>query len=352
MGDIFEDGDNDIEMMAKTAEKPGLPFNLRLKAWWEGYDTADLAQRWAAVHGGKSDPAAADESSEKRTVEPPKQVEADVPLRRPHMPWDERRVEIAELVWGEGYCGPGGPENVIAMSKLLALSPEMSMLVLGAELGGPARTLASHFGVWISGYEGEKELAEAGMAISERKGMAKKAPIIRYDFEELEPFERRFDRVLSKEYLFRLEDIEAVFKTVEESLKDDGLFLITNYVLADEPAGFDSEVRQWMQDEPQPVYMRTGDEVCQILKNSGFGIRVNEDITDHYQSLVRQTWAKAEDYIATLMKKGDSAKPYIDVLLKEAELWTKRGRLFEEGKLKVARILAHKKDAQRLMSDW
>ena len=325
----------------KTGGIAKLPFGLRMKAWWNGFDTKDLAR------------VLAERRTEHGVDEPsPSPAEPDIPERRTDLPWDERRMEIAELVWGEGYCGPGGPENVIGMSKLLSLSPEMSMVVIGAELGGPARTLAQNFGVWISGYEGDPERARVGMALSEKKGMAKKAPIFHYDYAAARPFERRFDRALSKEALFYVPDPAAILKRVEESLKDDGLLLITNYVVADEKAALDREVRQWTHREPARVHMKTPREMTDILGRCGFGVRVNEDITDHYQALVRHTWARAGEFVQALLDRGPEGRPLIDLLLREAELWTERGRLFDSGKLRVWRILAHKKELGTLMSDW
>jgi len=315
---------------------------MRFKAWWDGYNADDIARRLAA----RDRQAVADPGPEVPPVpEPP-------PPDGPAMPWDSRRMEIAELVWGEGYCGPGGPENVIAMSKLLTLSPEMSMLVIGAELGGPARTLAQNFGVWISAYEGDADLAKAGMALSERKGLAKKAPVIHYDYTTAKPFERRFDRAFAKESLFHVPDLKSVIKRVEESLKDDGLLLITDYMLADEQAAFDPEVRRWMAREPVRVHMRTPKEVADILGECGFGVRVNEDQTAHYQHLVRQTWKGAGEFIKALLQRGEEGRPLIDILLREAELWTERGKLFDSGKIHLQRILAHKKELNTLMSDW
>lgn len=329
-------------MTEKVASKR-LPLGVRLKAWWDGYSVSDIARRIAereAVTHAAPEP------------DPPPPAPETAAVRRVAMPWDSQRMEIAELVWGEGYCGPGGPENVIAMSKLLTLSPEMSMLVIGAELGGPARTLAQNFGVWISAYEGDADLARAGMAISERKGLAKKAPVMQYDYAAARPFERRFDRAMAKESLFHVPELKPVIKRVEESLKDDGLLLITDYMISEERFAFDPEVRKWMAHEPTKVHMRTPQEVVDVLADCGFGVRVNEDQTDHYQHLVRQTWKGAGDFIKALLERGEEGRPLIDILLREAELWTERGKLFDSGKLRLQRILAHKKELGTLMSDW
>ena len=49
----------------------------------------------------------------------------------------------------------------------------MSILDLGAGLGGPARTLVEKLGLWITGREISAELARAEIDLSIAAGMAK-----------------------------------------------------------------------------------------------------------------------------------------------------------------------------------
>ncbi|MSO69178.1 MAG: class I SAM-dependent methyltransferase [Alphaproteobacteria bacterium] len=57
----------------------------------------------------------------------------------------------------------------------------MSAVNLGASLGGVSRAMASATGAWVTGYESNPELAEAGMELSTITGLAKRAPIQAYD---------------------------------------------------------------------------------------------------------------------------------------------------------------------------
>jgi hypothetical protein len=47
------------------------------------------------------------------------------------------------------------------------------MLLLSAELGGPARALAEKFGVWITAYESEELLAALGLEQSMLSGISR-----------------------------------------------------------------------------------------------------------------------------------------------------------------------------------
>lgn len=315
-----------------------IPLLTRLKVWWEGYDIQDIEKRLAA----KAAKPVADPAPQSPQPEP------EVPL--PIMPWDYQRIEIAQYIWGEGYCGPGGPEHVIALSKLLAMSPEMSALVLGAGLGGPSRVLAQEFGVWITGVEENPQLAEAGMELSQRAGLAKKAVIAAYDPKNPD-FERNYDRAFAKEALFTVPDKGELLSTVGKHLKTDSLFLLTDYVLSDHAAAKNPAYIEWRDQEPQYPHCVTVQDMHDLLQRAGFSVRVNEDVTEQYTVMIARAWAEADKAIAKLMSQGENGRALVDVLMREAELWSRRTKLLESGTLQVYRILASKKSTKTL-SNW
>lgn len=334
-------------MGAEVKEK--LSLKLKLKAWWEGYDADayaasqiddtedDGAEKQGAPAGAKATPPPEDESADE-----------DLPFE----PWDEKRIDIAQYVWGDGFCGPGGKDHVISMSKLLALSPEMSMAVLGAGLGGPARTLADTFGAWVTAFDANPVLVEAGNELSTRMGMAKKVNILEYDPENVEKFDRNFDRALAKECLFCVQAKQQLLTTTFEAIKPDGLMLITDYVLASETANMSDAYRDWKEAEHGNVYPVTEQDLRELLETAGFSVRVHEDITAQHISLITEAWSGAEEVVAKLVEQEDGMA-LVDTLLKEAEFWARRADLFENGTLKVWRSLGYKKDTGKsMMSDW
>ncbi len=321
-------------------EKGKIPFRTRLKVWWEGYDLNDVKRRLKEREEARARADAAAAPSPPRSADPVLPVE----------PWDSRRIEIAQFIWGEGYCGPGGPEHVIAMSKLLSLSPEMSAMVIGAGLGGPSRVLAQEFGVWITGFEESAALAQAGMELSVRTGLAKKAEIRHYNPKAPE-FDRNFDRAFAKEALFTIEHKSHLLRHVHKKLKDEGLFLMTDYFLSRESVVNHPDYLEWKTKEPERPHPVPAGEMLEILKAEGFSIRVNEDMTPQYVSMISRAWAEADRVIAELMRQGEEGKQLVQVLLREAELWNLRSRLLKANILQVHRILAAKK-LPKTMSNW
>jgi len=129
--------------MAVQEEQVKVPIKWRMKAWWEGYDLDNV--KAALARGGDVEEELKN-NSEPVTRELKPEADNDEA-----MVWDDKRLETAQLIWGEGYCGPGGSEYVTSMSKLLGMTSKMSVAVIGASLGGPSRVLASEFSAWITG---------------------------------------------------------------------------------------------------------------------------------------------------------------------------------------------------------
>ncbi len=324
-----------------TASEAKLPIKLRLKAWWEGYDPSEIEARLRDRMGDDDIDftAAADEAID---------LESDVPFD----PWDSKRIDVSQFIWGEGYCGPGGSEHIITMSKLLTLSPELSMLVIGAGLGGPARTLSEHFGVWITAYEESEALVNAGNELSTMAGMAKKVPIVQYDPEETKEFDRNFDRAFAKECLFHIKNKLQILSAINNNLKPEGLVLATEYTVNDEAFVGTAGYKKWKECEPGTIHPVTKDEFAGLIAESGLQVRVNEDVSEQYIKLIANAWSGADEVIARLTQEEDG-KTLTKTLLREAEFWNCRSELLKAGDISVRRVLAYKKEAKKgMMSNW
>lgn len=322
--------------MASDAENK-VPLKVKLQAWWGGYDAAELDARLRALVDGE-EPGEAPAPAKKAAPEP---LDPSVPFD----PWDRKRVDISQYIWGDGFCGPGGPEHIIVMSKLLALSPEMSMMDIGARLGGPARTLADKFGVWVTGYEESAQLVESGNELSVRAGMGKKATLHEFKPEETTEFDRTFDRALAKEALVHIQNKQQVITATFKSMKDEGMFLITDYVLGSKDAANSQGYKEWVEMEPHGVYPVVADELSKMLEDAGFSVRVNEDQSDEHIAMIASAWAGADKVIAKLVDEEDGPA-MVDMLLKEAEYWAKRSELLKDGTLRMWRMLGYKKTSE------
>jgi len=319
--------------MAEKADDIKVPLKSRLNAWWNGYDIDDVKLKLRAQQDGENsgDATSVNLTTDTSAKETP-----------PALKWDKLRMEMTQLIWGDGYCGPGGAEHIEKMCKLLALNSEMSTIIIGAGLGGPARVLAEGFGVWITGFEISKDLAEQGMKLSTDLGLASKAVIKYLDPEDDEPFNRRYDCAFSKEALYCFPDKDKILKDTYDTLKEGSLFLITDYTLSDTSVLENPDVQKWLVQEATQPYPVTTDYLKTALEKTGFSLRVNEDISQEYVGLIESSWSKAAIVAKKLAKKGDEGVEAIKSLMAEAEYWALRAKLLKEGHIHVWRFLAHK----------
>jgi SAM-dependent methyltransferase len=301
----------------------------RFKAWWEGYEL-----------GSRGEPGLEPESE----VRP---YEHEVRYERPAERWETSRITLVQQVWGEGYATPGGEDTIMSMIKYFGLDPAHSVLDLGAGLGGASRIMSGKFGVWVNGLEVDQQLVEAGVALSTKAGLAKKATMEVFDPESLKLKAKSIDCVFSKEFLFTVKDKMALLRAVEAAMKARGQFLFTDYVLA-KPHLRSDALDQWKGYEPKAPYPWAVQDYEEVLAGLHMDIRVTEDITAAHHKLVTQGWA---NYI-TSAQRGGIKNGMAPALVDEVELWTRRIQAMEAGDLKVARIYALKKDTDHLMSDW
>ncbi len=304
-------------------------FSLRerLTAWWEGYDLLDAPAAPA--------PVAEPETNQVVRYETPRQR------------WETSRLTLVQQVWGDGFTTPGGRQHTLNLITSFGLDPAMSVLDLGTGLGGAARIMCEKFGVWVTGFEADADLAEAGMALSIKHGMGEKVPVHAFDPATFEHKQGSVDCVFSKEFLFTVANKQKFLKEVENLLKPKGQLMFTDFMLA--KAHLRSPILEnWIENEPQTPRPWAMEDYEAGLAGAKLDIRVAEDITKTFRAMVIKGWADYTESAKTGSVGMDSAPALVD----EVELWTRRIQAIDSGDLKVCRVHAFKKDTGLMMSNW
>lgn len=299
---------------------------MRLKAWWAGEEL--LVRR-------------------KDSGEGPSEVEAPASARQTDVPtkrWDASRIRLAQDVWGKGHVAPGGDPYLVRLVKPLGLNPSMSACHLGAGLGGAGRALAEAFGVWVTGLEADPALAAAGMALSEKAGMAKKAPVHHIEIESYEFNENTIDALVSKEALFEVEDRARLLRQAVSGLKQRGQVLITDYVRAEDADP--GALRAWADGEPARPQLWTMAEYQTLLTELKLDIRIAEDITAQVREQIIEGWS---GFLAAAER--ETLQAYAAVLVDETELWNRRVAEIDAGRLQVCRFHALRVPG-KMLSEW
>ncbi len=308
----------------KAEAQPGHSLGKRLHAWWEGYD---LPPSQAAEGEAPGRPAAPPPSGAA--------VNSAVPD-----PWSKSRIKVAEMIWGDGFNFPGSADHVVELVKPFGLTKEKSLLDLGCGLGGGTRAIAKEFGTWVEGMEQSPALARAGMEMSEKAGLGKKATVVAYDPANVHFTPRRYEAAFARMVLWQLADKKRLLGEIDKGLKPQGQLTFIDYVIKPGAAGAEG-LGAWLKAEHCANMPCTLTEVSKMLEALKIDIRIAEDMTGEFRRLVTEGWAKAVE----ILSAGASglAPEEAQALVREAEMWRMRISLLDSGTLQVARFFGIKR---------
>jgi cyclopropane fatty-acyl-phospholipid synthase-like methyltransferase len=213
----------------------------------------------------------------------------------------------------------------------------MTVMDFGASLGGGTRAVSSKFGLWVNGFESSAALAAAGQALSVKKG-AKKADIKAYTVKDFQPKPASFDCIFSSETLYKVEEKEKLLGTFERTLKARGQVSITDFVRTKGTAADDPRLADFVTRSGAAGHFWTGDDYVSRMTGLKFDVRVDEDQTAQYRSLVLEAWVNfTQDAACAAYARG-----HPEEMVAEVTLWTRRIAALDSGALQLRRYYAIK----------
>jgi cyclopropane fatty-acyl-phospholipid synthase-like methyltransferase len=247
--------------------------------------------------------------------------------------WSPERLGVVDALWGEGYQFPGGEVETLRLVKPLGLSAASSLLVVGAGSGGPPCSIAGRLGVWVTGYESDRALIGAATERSVRAGLARRAQIETWDPEAPDFEHAYFHHALALEPL-REAKLEPILDALAQALKPGG-HLVMLETVADTPlAPDDSVVADWQQlDGRRLDRLPSESAVTKALSRLGFDVRIVEDVSRRHLQQAVTGWREA---VRALEQAKPSAREAAQ-LVREAEHWLQRVRLFRTRSLRLVR---------------
>lgn len=257
--------------------------------------------------------------------------------RPPGMP---ARLRVSQELWGEGNITPGPPGFITEQTSRLGLTAEMSMIDLGAGLGGPARAISESFGIWVTAYEEDAETAKQGMALSVMHGMGRKVPISQATQAEVSWPTRKLDCCFTKEALHKVEQKKPLLAAMELALKPRGQFFIIDYVMPHH-AKDSPRIQAWIEAEQQPCYFWAREEYAAGLAEAKLDLRVTEDLTPRYMEFITGGFRGMTKKIEALIEEEQDPAMQSDLrraLAYEAHRWAVRAEALQAGDIAVMRF--------------
>ncbi len=242
------------------------------------------------------------------------------------------RLAVLSGLWGDGFMGPGGEEEVLRLTKPLGLSSSHSVLHLGAGLGGGTRAIARTSGAYITGYERDGALIDTANAAATKAGLSRRAAVLKLDPEAPSIRPGYFHHAVAQEALWPLSDIRPVLGAMVDGVKPGGQMMLTDLVRAeDDPA--DAAWNAWAVLERAPPHPGTEKSISRALLGHGLDVRVVEDITQRHVTHALGAWMNR----VSLMRRARPSPRQAAELVREAELWLRRCRLMQEGRIRMLR---------------
>lgn len=157
--------------------------------------------------------------------------------------YDETAIHFLEVVWGEGFLSPGGPEEVDRVLAGLDLTRK-TVLDLGCGAGGVSLHIAKKYSpAEVVGYDIEQPVIDHARTAAAREGLSSRVRFIAGSPGHL-PFEEgEFDVVFSKDAMVHVPDKEWLFGELFRVLKPGGQLAASDWLIS-----HDGEPSQDMKD--------------------------------------------------------------------------------------------------------
>jgi sarcosine/dimethylglycine N-methyltransferase len=208
------------------------------------------------------------------------------------------------------------------LAKLAGITADMSVLDVGAGIGGPARFVAAACGCRVTGVDLSEPFVDAARYLTERAGQSGQVSFQTASALEL-PFDNgRFDVALLQHVAMNIADRARLYRELRRVLKPGGRFATFDVVLM---TGEPHYPVPWART-PATSFLLTAGATREAIEPAGFRTLAWQDDTE-----------AAKAWVAQLRESGPPPSPNLGVVMGPdfAQLATNLGRNLLEGRLGI-----------------
>jgi SAM-dependent methyltransferase len=195
-------------------------------------------------------------------------------------------IGLLELIWGDGFLSPGGPDEVARVVDGIALTGA-SVLDIGCGVGGIAVELVRRHGAGhVLGIDVERTVVVRARERAANAGLADRVGIVEVAPGRLPFADASFDVVFSKDSIVHIPDKEALAADVFRVLRPGGWFVASDWLIGhdDEPS---PEMRAYIAAEGLDFGMASPSRYRSALEGAGFEQVELRDRNDWYRVAAR-----------------------------------------------------------------
>ena len=192
------------------------------------------------------------------------------------------RLDVDELAATDQFHGGGRAVTFrlaehAGLSRLGSLGDPPGVLDVGGGLGGPARTLAAHFGCAVIALDVTPSYVGVARVLTEKVGLQDRVQHLVGDAVDLPFKDEAFDVVWTQNSGMNIADKERLLSGFHRVLRHGGTFAFQEPMAgADGPLHFPT---MWA-DDPSTSFLRPPTEMYDVITQTGFRKRSWDDVSE------------------------------------------------------------------------
>lgn len=207
--------------------------------------------------------------------------------------YDDGLIRFLEIVWGDGYLSPGGPEEVDRVLAGLDLRGKR-VLDIGCGTGGITMRLAeTHGAAEVTGIDVEAPVIERARQKADACGVSDRVRFIQVAPGPLPFPDARFELIFSKDAIIHIPDKEALFADLFRLLAPGGIFAASDWLIAHdgEPS---AAMKHYVAQEGLSFGMASPGRSRRAMEGAGFVDVTTADRNPWYREVARAELARLE----------------------------------------------------------
>jgi phosphoethanolamine N-methyltransferase len=240
--------------------------------------------------------------------------------------YHDAMIRMLELIWGEGYMAPGGPDLTDQLVEGLELRGRR-VLDVGSGLGGPACHLASAHGAVVTGIDIEAQLIGLSSERAARLGLAGQLEFLLVEPGPLPFADGAFDAVVSAGAFTQIPSKKELFSECFRVLAPGGRLHNFDWTRPRDETSADMEY--FFRMEGLTYALETPETYEKLLREAGFEVLSVADDTPWYRRRCREEYEWMKGSLRPRMLELLGAKDTEHFI----EDWRSMVVVFEKGEL-------------------